>query len=206
MEYVLIIGHDIDFEAFNFKNKYVIGIDEGAYLALKAGVKLDVAIGDFDSIDQDKLEYLKKNTKVIELSARKNDTDTGAALKLCKDASRIVLLGGIQGKRIEHFIANLLLMEKNPKIEMLDNNSHMYIMDSSFSLKKTEYKFISFFALEDTILTLEGFAYPLNKYYLKNTDPLTISNEIIAKQGVVSLKGGRVLVIQSKEEANEKVC
>ena len=35
MEYVLIIGHDIDFEAFNFKNKYVIGIDEGAYLALK---------------------------------------------------------------------------------------------------------------------------------------------------------------------------
>ena len=82
MEYVLIIGHDIDFEAFNFKNKYVIGIDEGAYLALKAGVKLDVAIGDFDSIDQDKLEYLKKNTKVIELSARKNDTDTGAALKL----------------------------------------------------------------------------------------------------------------------------
>ena len=97
-------------------------------------------------------------------------------------------------------------MEKNPKIEMLDNNSHMYIMDSSFSLKKTEYKFISFFALEDTILTLEGFAYPLNKYYLKNTDPLTISNELIAKQGVVSLKGGRVLVIQSKEEANEKVC
>ena len=50
MEYVLIIGHDIDFEAFNFKNKYVIGIDEGAYLALKAGVKLDMAIGDFDSI------------------------------------------------------------------------------------------------------------------------------------------------------------
>lgn len=205
MEYVLIIGHDIDFKAFNFKNKYAIGVDEGAYLALMAGVRLDVAIGDFDSIDQDKLAFIKKKTKVIELPTHKNDTDTGAALKLCKGASRILLLGAIQGKRIEHFIANLLLMEKNPKIEMLDNNSHMYIMDSSFSLKKTEYKFISFFALEDTFITLEGFRYPLNKYYLKNTDPLTISNELVEDCGVVTLKGGRVLVIQSKEDTHEKI-
>ncbi len=200
MEYVLIIGHDIDFTKINFKEKYVIGVDEGAYIALQAGIPLDIAIGDFDSVDQEKLAYIQSQTKVIVLPEKKNDTDTGAALRLCKDASRILILGGIQGKRIEHFIANLMLMETHPKVEMLDNNSHMYIMDSSFTIKKTEYRFISFFALRDTIISLDGFAYPLTNYYLKNNDPLTISNEIIKERGVVTLKGGRVLVIQSKED------
>ncbi|MDE5714570.1 MAG: thiamine diphosphokinase [Anaeroplasmataceae bacterium] len=200
MEYVLIIGHDMDFSKFNFSNRYIIGVDEGAYVALQNGVKVDVAIGDFDSIDADKLNYLKSNTEVIHLPQEKNDTDTMAALKLCKDAERIIILGGIQGKRIEHFIANLLLMERFPKVEMLDNNSHMYVMDSSFSIKKTDYKFISFFALSDTIITLDGFRYPLNKYHLSNMDPLTISNEITSERGIVTLKGGRILVIQSKED------
>ncbi|MDE6584645.1 MAG: thiamine diphosphokinase [Anaeroplasmataceae bacterium] len=200
MEYVLIIGHDMEFSKFNFKGKYLIGVDEGAYIALKNGIELDVAIGDFDSIDAEKLSFIQSKTKTIILSNKKNDTDTWAALKLCKDASRIIILGGIQGKRIEHFIANLMLMEKYPRVEMLDNNSHMYIMDSSFSIRKTEYKFISFFALQDTIISLEGFAYPLNNYYLKNTDPLTISNELTTERGIITLKGGRVLVIQSKED------
>lgn len=200
MDYVLIIGHDMEYSKFNFKDKYVIGVDEGAYRALKNGIKLDVAIGDFDSIDQEKLKWIQSKTKVILLPEKKNDTDTGAALRLCKDASRIIILGGIQGKRIEHFIANLMLMETYKHVEMLDNNSHMYIMDSSFSIKKTEYKFISFFALSDTIITLEGFKYPLNNYALKNTDPLTISNELKEERGIVTLKGGRVLVIQSKED------
>ena len=48
MEYVLIIGHDMDFTRFNFQNRYVIGVDEGAYVALRNNVKLDVAIGDFE--------------------------------------------------------------------------------------------------------------------------------------------------------------
>lgn len=200
MEYVLIIGHDMDFSKFNFKGKYLIGVDEGAYIALKNGIELNVAIGDFDSIDAEKLSFIQSKTETIILSNKKNDTDTWAALKLCKDASRIIILGGIQGKRIEHFIANLMLMEKYPRVEMLDNNSHMYIMDSSFSIRKTDYKFISFFALQDTIISLEGFAYPLNNYYLKNTDPLTISNELTTERGIITLKGGRVLVIQSKED------
>lgn len=200
MEYVLIIGHDMDFTKFNFKDKYVIGVDEGAYIALKNDIRLDVAIGDFDSISKENLALLEKYTDVIKLPERKNDTDTAAALKLCRDATKITILGGIQGKRIEHFIANLLLMEAYKCVEMLDNNSFMYIRDSSFSLKKTDYKFISFFALSDTIISLEGFKYPLSNYALKNTDPLTISNELIGDRGVVTLKGGRVLVIQSKED------
>lgn len=200
MEYVLIIGHDMDFSKFNFKNKYIIGVDEGAYVALKNNVRLDVAIGDFDSINQEKYDYISSLTKIIKLPPEKNETDTEAALALCENATKITILGGIQGKRIEHFIAHLILMFTRPNIDILDNNSHIYITDSSFSIRKSEYKFISFFALQDTFITLEGFAYPLNNYYLKNTDPLTISNELKEERGIVTIKGGRLLVIQSKED------
>lgn len=200
MEYILIIGHDIDFKQFNFQDKYVIGVDEGAYIALKNNISLDVAIGDFDSIDQEKLSFIEQQTKVIKLLPEKNETDTEAALSLCENATKITILGGIQGKRIEHFIAHLILMLTHPNIEILDNNSHIYLMDSSFSIRKNEYKFISFFALSDTIISLEGFAYPLTNYRLKNTDPLTISNELKEERGIVTIKGGKILVIQSKED------
>lgn len=200
MEYVLIIGHDINFDQFNFDNKYIIGVDEGAYVALTKGIKLDVAVGDFDSIDEEKLKYIEGKTKVIKLSKKKNETDTEAAMKLCEDADKIIILGGIQGKRIEHFIANLMLMSTYKHVEMIDNNSHMYTMDSSFSIKKNEYKFISIFALSDAYITLEGFAYPLNNYFLRNNDPLTISNELTAERGIVTIKQGRLLVIQSKQD------
>lgn len=200
MEYILIIGHDIDFKQFNFQNKYIIGIDEGAYVALNNGIKLDLAIGDFDSIDQEKLSYIEQQTKVIRLSPEKNETDTEAALRLCENATKITILGGIQGKRIEHFIALLMLMLSHPNIEMLDNNSHIYLMDSSFSIRKNEYKFISFFALSETMISLEGFAYPLTNYKLKKTDPLTISNELKDERGIITIKGGKLLVIQSKED------
>ncbi len=203
MEYVLIIGHDIDFKNFNFDNKYVIGVDEGAYRALSLGVHVDMAIGDFDSINAEKLAFIESKTKVIRLNPKKNETDTEAALAQCTDASKIIILGGIQGKRIEHFIGNLLLMCSRKNIEMLDNNSHIYMMDSSFSIKKSDYKFISFFAMEDTFISLDGFAYPLNNHYLKRLDShsLTLSNELVSERGIVTLKGGKVLVIQSKEDS-----
>ncbi|MDE5566017.1 MAG: hypothetical protein K2I77_03415, partial [Anaeroplasmataceae bacterium] len=62
MEYVLIIGHDMDFSKFNFKNIYIICVYEGSFVDLLYIVKLDVAIGDFDSINQEKYDYISSLT------------------------------------------------------------------------------------------------------------------------------------------------
>ncbi len=195
MEYVIIIGHDVDLKKYDYKNKYVIAVDKGAIDALRAGIKIDLALGDFDSINSEEKEELKKQFRLLELPSEKDETDTLVALKYCKDATKITIIGGIQGKRIEHFLANLSLLVNNPLIEIIDNNSHIYSQNSSFNVKKNNYKFYSFMALEEATITLKGFKYPLTDYHLVKNDIIGISNELVADLGQVILKKGRLLVI-----------
>lgn len=201
MEAVLIIGHDMNLKNYNYQKKYVVGVDEGAFLALHQGIRLDLAIGDFDSITKEELALLQAKVPTKVLHPIKDDTDTQAALEVVKDAKKITILGGIQGHRIEHFLANLIMMKNNSKIEMLDDYSRIFTMDKSFFIPKEEYTYISFFALEDTKnLTLKGFKYPLTNYELKTYNPLTISNEWVQPIGQVQFTEGRLLVILSKSD------
>lgn len=198
MEAVIIIGHDINLCEYDFKNKYVIGVDNGAYIAYKEGIHLDLAVGDFDSISIDEYELICKYTKTIKLNPIKDETDTLYALKLCDDYDIITILGGIQGKRIEHFIANILLMKKDKRIRIIDNNSMMFIIDSDYQIKKNKYKYLSLFSVKDTYgLSLKGFKYNLNKYNLLIDDPLCISNEIIENNAYISFEKGLLLIILS---------
>ena len=59
---------------------------------------------DFDSIDEDQFDLIKDRTSIKKLNPIKDDTDTFDAVKMLNDYSKITILGGIQGKRIEHFM------------------------------------------------------------------------------------------------------
>ena len=100
MEAVLIIGNDVNLNNFDFNNKCVIGVDKGALYALKCGIKLDYAVGDFDSIDKTDLGLINDWTTVIKLNPVKDDTDTYYAIKMLKDYSKITILVGIEGKEL----------------------------------------------------------------------------------------------------------
>ena len=61
-----IILKNADLKQFN-KNDFdiVIGADSGALLAVKNNIILDIAIGDFDSVNNEEFELIKKNSKEI---------------------------------------------------------------------------------------------------------------------------------------------
>lgn len=201
MEYILIIGHDVTLKDYDYKNKYCIGIDEGAFLAFQEGIPLNLAIGDFDSISISKKKQLETYTSVIQLEPKKDNTDTKEALSYCKDATKITILGGIQGKRIEHYMANLIELKNDERIELLDDHSHIFSISKSTSIPKKNYHYLSFFAIEETKdICLENFAYPLLNYHLSTTDALTISNEWTSEIGKITFKEGRLLVICSKSD------
>ena len=123
MEAVLIIGKNVTLKEYDLKDAYVVGIDQGAILALEEGIALDAAIGDFDSIEKEEEKRLSKQKNVFFLNREKDDTDTAAALKILpKEVRKITILGGIQGNRIDHFLANLLLMEQDERIGMVDDD------------------------------------------------------------------------------------
>ena len=58
MEAVLIIGKNVTLKEYDLKDAYVVGIDQGAILALEEGIALDAAIGDFDSIEKEEEKRL----------------------------------------------------------------------------------------------------------------------------------------------------
>ena len=199
MDVCFIIGGNVNLNNFNYKDMIVVGIDRGAYLALQSNIKLDYAVGDFDSITSDELKQLEDYTTVIKLNPIKDETDTLYALRMFKDYDNLYLLGGITGPRIDHFVANLKLFYEFPNLKIIDNNTLIMECKSGLNLPKDEYKFYSFFALEDVSnLTMTGFKYPLTDFYLKHSNPLCVSNEI-EEEGNVSFSKGRLLLFKTKE-------
>lgn len=202
MEAVLIIGKNVTLKEYDLKDAYVVGIDQGAILALEEGIALDAAIGDFDSIEKEEEKRLSKQKNVFFLNREKDDTDTAAALKILpKEVRKITILGGIQGNRIDHFLANLLLMEQDERIGMVDDDTMIFIKNESFQVSKGKYHYLSLFALEEVVdLTLNGVAYPLTNYTLFPKDPLCISNEWKTDLAGITFQSGKLLVILSKED------
>ena len=200
MDVCFNIGNNFDITNYDFSNKIVVGIDKGAYLAYKTGIKLDYAIGDFDSISAQELEELYEYTNVIKLNPIKDDTDTLYALKMFADYDSLIVLGGIAGKRIDHFVANLKLFYEFPNLTMVDNDTFISLCDKESYFRKDEYNFYSFFALEDVYdLSMEGFKYELDKYNLSHTSILGVSNEIINDSATLSYSKGKLLLIKTKE-------
>lgn len=188
---------NIDLNDFDF----LIGVDRGAFIAYQNNIYVNLAIGDFDSITEGELKLISEKTKVIKLNPIKDLTDTAEALKYAfKISNDVTMLGGIEGKRIEHFIANLCLFKEYPLLKIENENSLIFCINGPTRLP-IKYKFASFFAL-NTIksLYLKGFKYELTNYDLEIFDPLCISNEILDCDNLVSFKEGLLLIILSNND------
>ena len=59
MKAYLIVGNNIELSNIkDLTSSFVVGVDKGAFIALKKGIKLDLAIGDFDSVNEEELACL----------------------------------------------------------------------------------------------------------------------------------------------------
>jgi thiamine pyrophosphokinase len=207
MRSYLIVGNNIDLAHYPFeKGGRLIGVDRGAFKAVNAGLSLDLAYGDFDSVTPKELAEIKAHSaKVIQLNPIKDITDTYGAYLEEKDAERIVILGGITGGRIEHFYALLNLIKQDPRVSLVDDASsirHLVASKTPYHVSRKEGKFFSIFSIGTSRVSLTHFAYPLADYLLKEGDSLGISNQIAsgAKEGEILLKEGSLLLIASKDD------
>lgn len=202
MRRVLILADIKNIDESILKDSFIIGVDKGAYLCASKNIYMDIAIGDFDSLSNSSmLDFIfKYSEKVIKLNSIKDKTDTAEALDLCNNDDEIIILGGIQGQRIEHFYANIIELKKHPNLKLMDDYSLIETKSESFK-PLINYKYISFFSLDsESIISLNGFDYEIKDYHLKDNDPLAISNQIHSNDPFVEIKKGRLLIIYSKED------
>ncbi len=198
---VIIAGAPV-FSGFDRQdNDYIIAADSGLTHAQAIGIKVDLLIGDFDSLTG----TIDKTIETIKAPVVKDDTDTMLAVKhaLAKGFSRFLLLGATGG-RLDHQTANIAacvyIAEQGGVCEIRDSaNSVFAIKNSKITLNKKENRSVSVFSYSDKSegVSLTGLKYPLNNVTLTSTFPIGVSNEFAADTATVQVTQGILLIILS---------
>jgi len=204
MDAVIVIDENIDLSKFDLSNKYIIGVEKGALNLINSGFKDFTVISDFDSLDKQKVDKIYLNCKnIIKLNTIKDYSDTYYAYKLCDKCENILILGGIHGLRVDHLIANINILANDNRVKFTDDFCTMFsFKDSIITFTKSIYKYYSFYAFTKSIISLKGFKYNIEDYSLKPYDSLCLSNELDSKEGILELKQGNILIIESKDDIN----
>lgn len=112
----------------------IIGIDGGCRYAYELGLKLELMIGDFDSLEENLFELIKSTSNnCVRLNPVKNQTDTHAAFDYL-DANNYqeVCVYGSVGTRFDHTLANVFVLMKYAKtmwIQTKNSNNWMLLVD-----------------------------------------------------------------------------
>ena len=203
----LFAGGDLTYFEYDFD--YFVGIDRGSLFLLKNGLSLDMAVGDFDSITEDELLYIKHYcSNIVSASAEKNDTDTELALKtIFKEFPEAqVTVFGAFGGRIDHMMSNIFLpsdTDLEPFMSQIrlkdEQNIVTYLPSGKNQVSRIEgMSYVSFMPESESTLQISGAKYELNKsnYFKKK---MYSSNEFMTSQIEVELKDGYLIIIYSKD-------
>ena len=178
----------------------VIAVDAGLEYALRKKLNIVAAIGDFDSLPQKLLDAY--HGKLIKIPPEKDQSDLELALAFLRDFSGEIYVYGALGRRMDHCLVNLRLCYYSPlRLILLDEQNEVFrLAPGSHMLTANSYEYLSFFTFQTCRLSLTGFKYPLKDYLLKNTDNLTLSNELSAEYATVE-NDHPLLVIRSRDQS-----
>lgn len=192
-----------DFDCF-------VGIDRGCLYLLEQEIPLDLAVGDFDSLDAAEKALVFAAAKQTHTSpAEKDDTDTQLALlQIFTDYPEAeVTLIGATGGRLDHLLGNIWLgVEPRfaPFLHQLRikdrQNTVAYLDAGSYVItKEPAMKYLGYCCLTPVKeLTLTE-----SKYTLCCQDVATPfsygSNEFVTDQAKISFSAGIIAVIQSRD-------
>ena len=187
-------------------NAPIIICADGAARYLRS---LDIApefiIGDMDSIDDDTMRYFdKRKTTILTYPGNKDETDTQLALEYAlKLKPDEIFIFGALGGRIDHSLANITLLIMGVKqgvdVKIIDEICELFIVNQQGVVKGKAGDTVSLLPLSSEVagITLEGFEYPLSDGVMEIGVPYGISNRLIDKKGIITVKSGYLLVIRN---------
>lgn len=184
----------------------VIGADSGVGHALALGLTVDIAVGDFDSIDPEVLDAIERDgVDIRRHSVDKDATDLELALDIALGlgVERIVLLGG-NGGRLDHLLGNAMVLADaryaGTRISALMGSAIVTVVHSGEDVEVAGAveDYVSVLAVHGPAhqVHLEGLAWQLHGATLEPGTTLGISNRFIATTARIRIGSGTVLIIQ----------
>ncbi len=198
------------------KEDCLIATDGGVKYILKLGLIPQIIIGDFDSTPLSIQKKLKKMCKglinqtptLIKYPTKKDKTDFELAIDYCleKKFKEIIILG-ILGDRIDHFIANIFLLakiqteNKSIKIKIIEGKKEIYILDKKIVINGQIGDEVSIIPLNDKLegVTTEGLYYRLIDHTLFFGSTKGISNVLTKNSAKIKVKNGVALVVHLRK-------
>jgi thiamine pyrophosphokinase len=189
----------------------VIAADSGAQWVDRSGVAPDLVIGDMDSVEPNLLDRLAaRGTEVERHPADKeaSDLELAMARAAAAGADEVVILGALRGERLDHELANLLLLVDSEwdgidvrvvrggtTVRSLRGGSHQELGGAAGDL-------VTLLPVGDaTGVRTDGLRYPLVGETLRVGRSRGLSNEVEHAPASVSLDGGSLLIIETRKEA-----
>jgi thiamine pyrophosphokinase len=191
----------------------VIAADGGAAWIDRVNRRPDLLVGDLDSADAALVDRLGRAGTAIERHpADKEASDTELALEAARTrgASEIVLLGALGGGRLDHELANLLLLADaslaDPPVRIIRGGTTVRVLRGGDRLELED-------GMGDTVsllplggdvvgVTTAGLRWPLAGATLRVGRSRGLSNEVVAAPASVSLEDGSsaLLVVHTTRE------
>lgn len=186
----------------------VIGVDGGTNYLLEVEIIPDIVIGDMDSLSAEHVQQLKDNwVNVFQFDKDKDETDLELALLYVADQpdwkDMTVNVYGAQGGRLDHEIANLMLLT-HPKLQGKNIRLHAphqttFLISDNATIHGRAGDTVSLIPLKGDahIAQTENLKWPLIDSTLKFGPARGISNQMTAANCSVIVESGIVLCIHT---------
>ncbi len=194
--------------------RFVVAADGGALLAKRLGLTIDLVVGDLDSLSPSELASLRTAGVPVEAwPAAKDFSDLELALRaaLAHGPAALLLLGALGGRRVDHALANiwLLALPELAALTMvcLDGVSRTRLLRGPGAVelvgRRGDLVTLLPFAEEASGVTTDGLVYPLRDEVLPLGPSRGLSNVRAAERARVSLRAGRLLIIETHQAEGE---
>jgi thiamine pyrophosphokinase len=182
----------------------VIAVDSGVEHAQDLGLAIDLAVGDFDSVDPRRLAEAEAAGAAVERHpAAKDATDLELALDaaLAFEPSRIHVLGG-HGGRLDHLLGNALALAAPAYaaavVTARMGSARLAVVRDAVELSGPHGDLVTLLPVHGGArgVTTAGLLYPLRGEDLLPGSTRGISNELISPAASVRLDEGVLLAVQ----------
>ena len=183
---------------------HTIAADGGFAKARRLRIKVDLVIGDLDSLGPKEHEELEgSGIETIVYPMEKDQTDLELALEqaIALRPERVILFG-VLGARLDQSLANIFLLERAAQAgiaaEIVSGAERIYLVHDRLELAAAEVgDLVSLLSLSAEVRSVRtwGLKYRLEGEDLYRASSRGISNEVVALPAGVALRQGLLLVV-----------